>query len=180
MKQKQTKTAKQAEEIKIGDYVTMNDRYRVSEKNKGRVFKVVSEPQDIGGTTCVFLDDYRGAYAADGLTKVHAVCSDKTAEKASDVSRATTIKQLVGLAVSKISEELLEKAVTDVQTASEQKEQAYKSFQEAELADLDYKSQKKLLSDLEDSEAEYDVACHFFTITVLGQVFAWLEGAGNE
>lgn len=179
MKQKQTKTVKQAEEIKIGDYVTMNDRYRVSEKNKGRVFKVVSEPQDIGGTTCVFLDDYRGAYAADGLTKVHAVCSDKTAEKASDVSRATTIKQLVGLAVSNISEELLEKAVTNVQTASDQKEQVYKALAEARLGNLDYEVRKKILSDLEKCEAEYDAACFFFTITVLGQVFTWLEGAGK-
>lgn len=93
--------------------------------------------------------------------------------------RATTIKQLIGLSVSKISAEILGKAVTNVQVASARKEQAYKCFQEAKLADLDYKSQKKLLSDLEDSEAEYDVACYFFTTTVLGQVFTWLEGAGK-
>ena len=176
MKQKQTK---QAEEIKIGDYVTMNDRYRVSEKNKGRVFKVISEPQEIGGKTRVFLDDYRGAYAADGLTKVHAVCSDKTAEKTSDVSRSTTIKQLVGLALSNISEELLEKAVTNVQTASEQREQSYKKLAEARLGNLDYMVSKQLLNELENREAEYDAACFFFTITVLGQVFTWLEGAGK-
>ena len=56
--------------LKIGDEVIMNDRYRVSEKNKGKVFVVRSEPFEICGTECVLLEDYRGGYAMDGLTKV--------------------------------------------------------------------------------------------------------------
>ena len=55
--------------LNIGDKVIMNDKYFVPEKNKGRVFEVISNPQDICGTECVFLKYYVGAYAADGLTK---------------------------------------------------------------------------------------------------------------
>ena len=58
-----------AEELKIGDKVIMNDKYRVSEKNKGKVFIVRGEPFEICGTECVLLEDYRGGYAMDGLTK---------------------------------------------------------------------------------------------------------------
>lgn len=58
------------ENIKVGDYVKMNDKYRVAEKNKGVIFTVRSEPFEICGTTCVMLEDYRGGYALDGLTKV--------------------------------------------------------------------------------------------------------------
>lgn len=58
------------DKLKIGDEVIMNDRYRVSEKNKGKVFVVRSEPFEICGTECVLLEDYRGGYAMDGLTKV--------------------------------------------------------------------------------------------------------------
>lgn len=58
------------EKLKIGDKVIMNDRYRVSEKNKGKVFVVRSEPFEICGIECVFLEDYQGGYAMDGLTKV--------------------------------------------------------------------------------------------------------------
>ena len=56
--------------LSVGDKVIMNDKYFVAEKNKGRVFEVISNPQDICGTECVFLKYYVGAYAADGLTKV--------------------------------------------------------------------------------------------------------------
>lgn len=55
--------------LNIGDKVIMNDKYFVAEKNKGRVFEVISNSQDICGTECVFLKYYVGAYAADGLTK---------------------------------------------------------------------------------------------------------------
>ena len=58
------------EKLKIGDKVRMNDKYRVSEKNKERVFVVRSEPFAICGTECVLLEDYRGGYAVDGLTKI--------------------------------------------------------------------------------------------------------------
>ena len=56
--------------LKQGDKVIMNEKYYVSEKNKGTVFTVKTEPQIICGTVCVFLEGYRGCYAVDGLTKV--------------------------------------------------------------------------------------------------------------
>lgn len=56
--------------LKIGDKVIMNDKYRVSESKKGVIYEVRTEPREICGTICVFLKDYAGAYAADGLTKV--------------------------------------------------------------------------------------------------------------
>lgn len=58
------------ENIKVGDKVVMNDRYRVSDKNIGVIFTVRSEPFEICGTTCVMLENYKGGYALDGLTKV--------------------------------------------------------------------------------------------------------------
>ena len=56
--------------MNLGDKVVMNDKYWVSEKNKGVEFTVKSEPFDLCGTTCVMLEGYRGGYAMDGLTKV--------------------------------------------------------------------------------------------------------------
>ena len=56
--------------LKIGDKVAMNDKYYVSDKNKGVVFTVRSEPFNLCGTECVMLESYRGGYAADGLTRV--------------------------------------------------------------------------------------------------------------
>lgn len=56
-------------DIKVGDKVIMNDKYYVSEKNKGIEFIVRSESFDLCGTTCVMLENYRGGYALDGLTK---------------------------------------------------------------------------------------------------------------
>lgn len=56
--------------LKIGDVVVMNDNYRVADVNKEKRFVVRSEPYDLCGTECVLLHDYRGAYAADGLTVV--------------------------------------------------------------------------------------------------------------
>lgn len=60
------------ENIKVGDKVKMNDKYRVAEKNKGMIFTVRSEPFEICGTTCVMLENYRGGYALDGLTKIES------------------------------------------------------------------------------------------------------------
>lgn len=57
--------------LKIGDRVTMNDKYYVSEKNRGKVFTVKSEPQDVCGTLSVWLEGFRGCYAVDGLDKVN-------------------------------------------------------------------------------------------------------------
>lgn len=56
--------------MKIGDKVVMNNKYRVSDKNKGVEFTVRSEPFDLCGTVCVMLENYRGGYALDGLTKI--------------------------------------------------------------------------------------------------------------
>lgn len=53
-----------------GKKVIMNDKYCVSEKNKGKVFTVVSEPYDVCGTTVVKLKGYVGCYALDGLDEV--------------------------------------------------------------------------------------------------------------
>ena len=56
--------------LNVGDKVMMNNKYRVSEKNKDKVFVVRSEPFYICGTKCVLLEDYRGGYAVDGLNKI--------------------------------------------------------------------------------------------------------------
>ena len=56
--------------INIGDIVVMNSKYWVSDKNKGKEFKVKSEPWDLCGTMVILLDGYRGGYALDGLDLV--------------------------------------------------------------------------------------------------------------
>lgn len=59
--------------LKIGDKVKMNEKYHVSEQNKGRVFTVKTEPREVCGTLSVWLDGfpaYKGCYAVDGLDKV--------------------------------------------------------------------------------------------------------------
>lgn len=56
--------------LHVGDYVVMNDKYHVGEQNKGRIFMVRSSVQEIGGTPCVFLRNYTGAYAVDGLSQI--------------------------------------------------------------------------------------------------------------
>jgi len=56
--------------LKIGDKVVMNDKYCVTEQNKGKIFTVTTEPSKMCGEKVVFLEGYRGCYAADGLTKV--------------------------------------------------------------------------------------------------------------
>lgn len=56
--------------LKVGDKVILNDKYHVSEKYKGKVFTVKTKPQEVCGTSCVWLDGFSGCYAVDGLTKV--------------------------------------------------------------------------------------------------------------
>lgn len=56
--------------LKVRDKVVMNDKYHVSEKNKGKVFTVRTEPQEVCGTLSVWLENFSGCYAVDGLTKV--------------------------------------------------------------------------------------------------------------
>lgn len=53
--------------LKIGDKVVMNDKYYVSEQNKGKVWTVRSMPWECGGTIVVLLKGKRGGYAVDGL-----------------------------------------------------------------------------------------------------------------
>ena len=53
-----------------GKKVIMNDNYFVSEKNRGKIFAVVSEPFCVCGTPVVKLEGYAGCYALDGLDEV--------------------------------------------------------------------------------------------------------------
>lgn len=53
-----------------GKKVIMNDKYYVSEKNKGKVFTVITEPYNVCGSDVVKLEGYSGCYAVDGLTVV--------------------------------------------------------------------------------------------------------------
>ena len=54
----------------VGDVVVMNDKYYVSNENKGKEFKITSEPWNLCGSMVVKLEGYRGGYALDGLNKV--------------------------------------------------------------------------------------------------------------
>lgn len=56
--------------MKIGDKVKMNDRYHVSEENKGKIWTVRSEPWMCCGTLVVKLEGKSGGYAVDGLDVV--------------------------------------------------------------------------------------------------------------
>ncbi len=53
-----------------GKKVVMNDKYHVSDKNKGRVFEIASEPYSVCGAVVVKLEGLAGCYALDGLTEV--------------------------------------------------------------------------------------------------------------
>lgn len=57
-------------ELKKGDRVIMNDKYRVSDKDKGRIWTVRSNPYLCGETMVVLLEEKTGAYAVDGLDKI--------------------------------------------------------------------------------------------------------------
>lgn len=54
-------------DIKVGDKVVMNNRYVVSDPNKGKIWTVCSEPWICGGKLVVKLDGKSGCYAVDGL-----------------------------------------------------------------------------------------------------------------
>lgn len=56
--------------LNVGDFVVMNGKYHVGEKNRGKIFTVKSAPVLIGGAECVFLEGLVGAYAMDGLWKI--------------------------------------------------------------------------------------------------------------
>ena len=61
--------------IEKGDKVKMNDRYYVSPQNRGKIFKVTSNPFMLCGSLVVGIErcwdgEPYGTYSADGLTKV--------------------------------------------------------------------------------------------------------------
>lgn len=56
--------------MKIGDKVRMNNKYYVSEDNKDKTFTIAIPPKMVYGKLCVWLREYRGCYAADGLEVV--------------------------------------------------------------------------------------------------------------
>ena len=45
--------------LKIGDKVKMNNKYHVSDVNKDKIFIIRTEPQEVCGTLCVWLEGYR-------------------------------------------------------------------------------------------------------------------------
>lgn len=53
-----------------GKKVVMNDKYYVSDKNKEKIFTVITEPYKVCGSDVVKLEGYSGCYAVDGLTVV--------------------------------------------------------------------------------------------------------------
>lgn len=57
-------------DIQYGDKVILNDKYYVSEPNKGKVFTVISDPYECCGSMVVKLDGIVSCYAVDGLSIV--------------------------------------------------------------------------------------------------------------
>lgn len=53
-----------------GKKVVMNDKYYASEKNKGKILEVTSEPYSVCGTVVVKRKGLSGCYALDGLDEV--------------------------------------------------------------------------------------------------------------
>lgn len=56
--------------LKPGDKVVMNDNYHVLEKNRGKIWTVVSGPWMVCGSMVVRLEGKAGGYAVDGLDLV--------------------------------------------------------------------------------------------------------------
>jgi hypothetical protein len=56
--------------LEVGSKVVMNDKYWVSEKNKGKVFTVIAGPKEVCGIPCVWMDGFSSCYAVDGLEEV--------------------------------------------------------------------------------------------------------------
>lgn len=79
-----------------GDYVVMNDKYSVSEENKGRVFRVRSSVGEVCGKLCVWLSYYPGVYAADGLTLITRDEAEDLLEKRIDEERLQELQSDYG------------------------------------------------------------------------------------
>lgn len=58
--------------ITKGCKVIFNNKYRVSEKKRGKVYTVISEPYNVCGALVVKLDGVSGCYAVDGLTIIES------------------------------------------------------------------------------------------------------------
>ncbi len=56
--------------LKPGDRVSMNEKYKVSNRYQGMIFTVSSDPWMCGGAEIILLDGYSGGYSTDGLTLV--------------------------------------------------------------------------------------------------------------
>lgn len=91
--------------LKIGDVVVMNDKYCITENNKGKEFEVCSEPWDLCGTMVVKLKGYSGSYAVDGLDLIRSVdnlCMNfykvKFIKSGQPAGRAYTYKSRLNLA----------------------------------------------------------------------------------
>ena len=99
---------------------------------------------------------------------------------AQDVPYGLAIKQLIGLSVANLPEEVLEKSVTKVQKTFEQVAQSEKAYEDARMVGVDLESRTALLLEWQTSLREYRAACVCFADILLGQVFTWLEGGKNE
>ena len=53
--------------LKPGDKVVMNDRYRIPEQYRGKIWTIASEPWMVCGAMVVKLEGKTGCYAVDGL-----------------------------------------------------------------------------------------------------------------
>lgn len=102
---------------------------------------------------------------------------EQALERENNVSRATTIKQLVGLSVSNISEEKLEELVLKVKLNREAVNAIVAEF--LSEGKMDKKTYAQKLEYLRSQETQLHIASANFATVLLGQVFTWLEGAGK-
>lgn len=58
--------------LQVGDKVKMNGKYYVNKEDREKVFQVIAGPQEVCGSTCVWLEGFRGCYSVDGLEKIHS------------------------------------------------------------------------------------------------------------
>ena len=66
--------------LRPGDVVVMNDKYYVSPEDKGREWKVRSEPWVVCGQEVVLLEGKTGGYATDGLSLISRVPEPREVE----------------------------------------------------------------------------------------------------
>ena len=99
--------------LKIGDKVVMNDKYY--DKRKGEVFTIKAGPEMIGRTECFWLEDYEGAYCADGLDLYKPPTNEEwfdglsTEEKAKVFANATYSTALAPMEILVLGKEFEQK-----------------------------------------------------------------------